>query len=554
MARQYAMLTAVITVVLGTYTTASALGKVDKPTVDGGGCPSPGLTLNGTRVVPRSGMSPDFSTLSEVKFPARLLSPSGKGSASVASSSSVDAEAPSRICKIKCVSGQWVGPLCQEVNGDGRFQPILKSCALEEVPPNLILSFKNRIIIELNTTIPHNSTIAARCQEPIGTYKLSGPPVLNCSNGIWSSPIPKCQPTTLFTNYSENSPPTILVRVPSGSAAVDQNGGLVVFPGSILHLECLYLRRHGDPEWTWTSEAETYLTGWAIGNDERNWKYRLSIYYVKQFDTGSFTCTTSRGINNTITLQVSDIHCKPVPSMDLNPHLNYRASGHRLGQTTYFNCPPGFFLKGSANITCLPSGDWSNSPPDCIMVKCPPISVDDSRLIMVEYNDTYGKRAAFKCAWGFQMSGVNSIECLADSTWSHRIPTCTEILCPPPVVPLNGLLIEDSAPGRHVVGSVVQFSCGEKHQLIGKPSMVCTENGTWSHSTPYCKARCEYPGEPPNGRIIPLKFWYVPGDKLKITCLAGYVLPLPLEASPPVCLGDGTWSHTLPECIQYTNV
>jgi hypothetical protein len=68
------------------------------------------------------------------------------------------------------------------------------------------------------------------------------------------------------------------------------------------------------------------------------------------------------------------------------------------------------------------------------------------------------------------------------------------------------------------------------------------------------KARCEYPGEPPNGRIIPLKFWYVPGDKLKITCLAGYVLPLPLEASPPVCLGNGTWSHTLPECIQYTNV
>lgn len=33
-----------------------------------------------------------------------------------------------------------------EINGDGRFQPILKSCALEEVPPNLILSFKNRII------------------------------------------------------------------------------------------------------------------------------------------------------------------------------------------------------------------------------------------------------------------------------------------------------------------------------------------------------------------------------------------------------------------------
>lgn len=33
-----------------------------------------------------------------------------------------------------------------EANGDGRFQPILKSCALEEVPPNLIISFRNRIV------------------------------------------------------------------------------------------------------------------------------------------------------------------------------------------------------------------------------------------------------------------------------------------------------------------------------------------------------------------------------------------------------------------------
>jgi hypothetical protein len=32
---------------------------------------------------------------------------------SAASSSSAEAEAPFRICKIKCVSGQWVGPLCQ---------------------------------------------------------------------------------------------------------------------------------------------------------------------------------------------------------------------------------------------------------------------------------------------------------------------------------------------------------------------------------------------------------------------------------------------------------
>lgn len=83
--------------------------------VGGGGCASPGLTLNGTRVVPRSGMSTDFSTLSEVKFPARLPSSPVKDAGAVASSSSVVTETSSRICKIKCVSGQWVGPLCQGI-------------------------------------------------------------------------------------------------------------------------------------------------------------------------------------------------------------------------------------------------------------------------------------------------------------------------------------------------------------------------------------------------------------------------------------------------------
>lgn len=56
------------------------------------------------------------------------------------------------------------------------------------------------------------------------------------------------------------SPPTILVRIPSGTAAVDEDT-LIVFPGSILHLECLYSRKEGNPQWTWTSGFRQYLTG-----------------------------------------------------------------------------------------------------------------------------------------------------------------------------------------------------------------------------------------------------------------------------------------------------
>ncbi|KAF6201573.1 hypothetical protein GE061_003965, partial [Apolygus lucorum] len=58
-----------------------------------------------------------------------------------------------------------------------------------------------------------------------------------------------------------DSPPTILVRLPSGSASSEPNGVLAVFPGSILHLECLFSRRVGSPEWSWTSKYRSYLTG-----------------------------------------------------------------------------------------------------------------------------------------------------------------------------------------------------------------------------------------------------------------------------------------------------
>jgi len=45
--------------------------------------------------------------------------------------------------------------------------------------------------------------------------------------------------------------------------------------------------------------------GWAIAVEERDWKYRLSIYYTKPQDSGVFTCATPRGLTNSITVHVA---------------------------------------------------------------------------------------------------------------------------------------------------------------------------------------------------------------------------------------------------------
>jgi hypothetical protein len=112
----------------------------------------------------------------------------------------------------------------------------------------------------LNWDLPHGHTLQARCED-LGLYKLVGEAKVLCSNGLWAPKLPQCVPTTLLTNYSDDSPPSIRIKVGVGSAAYEPSGFLAVLPGSTLHLDCMYPRRKGSPEWTWTGWFRQYLTG-----------------------------------------------------------------------------------------------------------------------------------------------------------------------------------------------------------------------------------------------------------------------------------------------------
>lgn len=46
------------------------------------------------------------------------------------------------------------------------------------------------------------------------------------------------------------------------------------------------------------------ISGWAISPSEKDWKYRLSIYYVKNQDSGIYTCSTPKGFTNSIRIHV----------------------------------------------------------------------------------------------------------------------------------------------------------------------------------------------------------------------------------------------------------
>ncbi|CAK9802427.1 Locomotion-related protein Hikaru genki [Anthophora plagiata] len=436
-----------------------------------------------------------------------------------------------------------------------------RGCKLEGLHPLLIVTYKNITISVDKIAVPHGERVTVRCRE-LGKYKLVGDSLLHCRNTSWNGKLPSCSPTTAISNYTEDVPPTIVFGLPAGSAAIEPSGTLAVFPGSILHLECLFARKFGNPKWTWTPTFRQYLTGWAIAARERDWKYRLSIYYAKAQDSGVYTCSTPRGLSNSIYVHVVDVQCPVLNAPE--PPLIGKIEGARMGHGAVFECPVGFRLEGAANITCQYNGKWSADVPRCETIECPHIdTASDTWLQLIEYNNTFGDRAVFACMWGHKLLGAQSIECQGDGSWSGDMPSCMEITCPIPSIPKSGRIVEQTSrhnSGRkqyrtrvYKVGALVRFACLPGHQLLGEASVICTENGTWSHPSPVCKVRCPYPGDPPHGRIAPLKFWYKPGDNIQVTCSPGYVTPLE-PVRKPTCRENGIWSAPPPPCRSYKDV
>ncbi|KAG6461638.1 hypothetical protein O3G_MSEX012764 [Manduca sexta] len=391
----------------------------------------------------------DFSKISEVKFPG-LIGPLNER----------------LICKIKCIDGNWVGPLCSSTP-DGRFQPILRECLYRQVQPLLAISFKNSSI-EKETNFPHASVVTARCKH-FGLYKIKGENTIRCENGEWTPKWPECVPTSVITNFTGDAPPTITYTVVSGSAVVEPSGDLYVHVDTTLRLDCMTLKSLGTPEWTWTQGMDQHIAAWSTDEGEKDTHFRLTLSKMSARHSDTYTCTSPGGHTNTVVIKVF-------------------AQGTKLGHSAHFSCQPGYHISGSALLTCMGNGRWSGEPPTCVETSCPTLKSLGQHLNVVEYNSSFGGRAVFQCAWGYRLVGVPGLECEHDGKWSGEVPVCIPIYCPDPLVSEHGRLLTEpsSKHGKYTVGDLMIYACEEGYQMVGESSIVCTENGFWSHPPPFC--------------------------------------------------------------------
>ncbi|XP_064386138.1 mucin-2-like isoform X3 [Halichondria panicea] len=155
--------------------------------------------------------------------------------------------------------------------------------------------------------------------------------------------------------------------------------------------------------------------------------------------------------------------------------------------TAIHSCDASFSLVGEAVRTCGSTGEWSGSPPTCVVV-CMDLVAPLTGSVVYDMGSKdsrpVGTMATYTCSTGYMVVGSVTVTCQADRTWSDSA-TC-ELICPDLSEPDNGNIVY-SNPIPRDVDSTATYSCTTAgYQLVGITERMCTASG-WSTGTdPTC--------------------------------------------------------------------
>ncbi|XP_034243418.1 uncharacterized protein LOC117646517 isoform X1 [Thrips palmi] len=474
--------------------------------------------------------------------------------------------------RVLCEDGTWLGRSLScdmEDLADSKMRDNT-TCTLRSTEPNVV-SFHNDQLITVDVVeLPAGAVVVSRCRD-IGKYQLIGSSHRRCVSGEWDGQKPVCFGLNQENDYALEKPPTILFRHRLGPIAQSNDGKLIVYPGVVLHMECLWIRRFGTPKWSVnhsyssnnsavivltdslnsTNATDTpqkvYPTGWNSedGRDSAL-EYRLSILHASQDDSGEFTCTTPTRHTHAVTIEVKAVNCPKLPE---KRGLVYSATHTKMNSRVSMSCPGGNSLIGASEIVCLASGNWSAPFPVCESVECADFGVGarpavDANLRVSILSRGVGGQAVFSCPAGFGLVGPTHSVCQANGEWAGPYPTCKVVNCEAPGTPDHGYTTGQGPPYR--AGDIVQFNCNPQFMMEGQPIIACQENGRWSGSVPKCVQACSYPGTAISGRMSDVKFYYKIGETVTFDCDVGLEIR---GVSMLRCMRNGKWSNAIPVCV-----
>ena len=99
------------------------------------------------------------------------------------------------------------------------------------------------------------------------------------------------------------------------------------------------------------------------------------------------------------------------------------------GDTLHLSCIPGNTLRGESVLTCGADGQWNNKMPSCVKTclahKTPPNGICSPANCL----GAVGDQITFTCDSGYKLHGSAKLTCLAQGVWSdnedpNSIPSC----------------------------------------------------------------------------------------------------------------------------------
>ncbi|KAJ6665888.1 hypothetical protein lerEdw1_001360 [Lerista edwardsae] len=233
-----------------------------------------------------------------------------------------------------------------------------------------------------------------------------------------------------------------------------------------------------------------------------------------------------------------------------NPaHGLTNGSEFNLNDVVNFTCSTGYLLQGASRAQCRSNGQWSSSLPICRVVNCSDPGFVENAVRHGQQNFPesfkYGISVMYHCKKGFYLLGSAALTCKANGLWDRSLPKCLRNnpgYCDDPGVPSHGTRLGD----EFKIKSLLRFSCEMGYQLRGSSERTCLLNGSWSGLQPVCEViSCGDPGELVNGIQFGHDFTF--NKTITYQCNPGYLME-PVGASTICCTKDGTWNQSKPIC------